>query len=170
MSARIQYGRGLASLERFRCYGFGPFASEFSIDLAGLDPNARLVAICGENGAGKTTALELALPGAMYRQTPTRGSLVSLATRRDAFMETTLLARERWTIRHLVDAVSGKSEALVLDERGAPVLPDAKVKHFDEWAAEHLPDPGIYFASAFAPQGAAGFLGAKPSERKDILL
>lgn len=158
-------------LERFRCRGFGPFKGEFSADLAGLAPSDRLVAVCGENGAGKTTFLELFAPGAMWRSTPTRGSLVSLATARDAFMETTLVCgADRWTLRHLVDSVSGKSEALVLDGNGAPVLPDTKVAKFDDWAEKNLPAPSLYFASLFAPQGAGGFLGAKPSTRKDVLL
>lgn len=158
-------------LERFRCRGFGPFKGELSVDLTGLAPSDRLVAVCGENGAGKTTMLELFGPGAMWRSTPTRGSLVSLATERDAFMETTLVCGEdRWMLRHLVDSVSGKSEALVLDASGAAVLPDTKVAKFDTWAEAHLPAPSLYFASLFAPQGAGGFLGAKPSARKDVLL
>lgn len=158
-------------LERFRCRGFGPFKGEFAIDLTALAPTDRLVAVCGENGAGKTTALELFGPGAMWRSTPTRGSLVSLATVRDAFMETTLVyGADRWTLRHLVDSQSGKSEALVLDANGAAVLPDTKVARFDDWAEKNLPAPALYFASLFAPQGAGGFLGAKPSSRKDVLL
>jgi exonuclease SbcC len=158
-------------LERFRCRGFGPFKGGFSADLTGLAPTDRLVAVCGENGAGKTTFLELFGPGAMWRSTPTRGSLVSLATERDAFMETTLVSgADRWTLRHLVDGVSGKSEALVLDGNGAAVLPDTKVAKFDAWAEANLPAPSLYFASLFAPQGAGGFLGAKPSARKDVLL
>lgn len=158
-------------LEGFRCRGIGPFSGGFEVDLTQLSPTDRLVAIVGENGAGKTTFLEVALPGAMYRQTPTRGSLVSLATSREAFAETRLVhGADRWTLRHLVDGVSGKSEALVLDGNGAPVLPDTKVRSFDAWAAEHLPVPEVFFASVFAAQSSAGFLGAKPSERKDILL
>lgn len=157
-------------LEAFRIRGFGPFDREFAVDLTALSPTDRLVAICGENGAGKTTALELALPGAMYRNTPTRGSLVDLATARDAFLETRLVNGSSWTLRHLVDAVSRKSEALVLDADGAPVLPDSKVANFDRWAAQHMPAPEVFFASIFAPQGAGGFAAAKPTARKEILL
>lgn len=157
-------------LEGFRIRGFGPFDREFAVDLTALAPTDRLIAICGENGAGKTTALELALPGAIFRQTPTRGSLVDLATARDAFLEARVVNGASWTIRHLVDKVSGKSEALVLDAEGAPVLPDSKVRSFDAWAAQHMPAPEVFFASVFAPQGAGGFAGAKPSERKEILL
>ncbi len=158
-------------LEHFRCRGIGPFAGGFEADLTALAPTDRLVAIVGENGAGKTTFLEVALPGCMWRTTPTRGSLVSLATSRDAFAESRLVVgAERFTLRHLVDGQSGKSEALVLDGNGSPVLPDTKVRTFDGWASEHLPAPAVFFASVFAAQASGGFLGAKPTERKDILL
>lgn len=159
-----------ARLDGFRIRGFGPFDREFSVDLTALAPTDRIVAVCGENGAGKTTALELALPGAMFRQTATRGSLVDLATDSDAFLEARIVSGKPWTLRHLVDKRSGKSEALVLDEHGAPVLADSKVRNFDAWAATNLPAPELFFASAFAPQGAGGFLGAKPTARKDVLL
>jgi exonuclease SbcC len=75
-----------------------------------------------------------------------------------------------WTIRHLLDKVSGKSEAAVFDSAGAAVLPDTKVRSFDAWAAKHLPSPEVLYACMFAPQGAEGFLGAKPGERKAVLL
>ncbi len=158
-------------LEAFSCRGIGPFAGGFSVDLSTLSPSDRLVAIVGENGAGKTTFLEVALPGCMWRMTPTRGSLVSLATSREAFAESRLVVNgERFTLRHLVDGQSGKSEALALDGNGAPLLPDTKVKSFDAWAAKHLPAPEVFFASVFAAQASGGFLGAKPSARKDVLL
>jgi exonuclease SbcC len=157
-------------LEGFTIRGFGPFDRELTVDLSALAPTDVLVAICGEIGAGKTTALELALPGALWRTTPSRGSLVELATTRDAFLESRVVNGQAWTIRHLVDAVSKKSEALVLDADGQPVLPDSKVTSFDKWAAEHMPAPEVFFASLFAPQGASGFLGAKPTARKEILL
>jgi len=155
-------------LESFRCHAMGPFR-DFEVDLTRLA--GPLVAVTGENGAGKTTFLELAVPGALYRETPTRGSLVELATARDAFFESTQVhGAHRWTFRHTADVVSKKSEAVVLDDGGRPVLPDSKVKSFDAWAAKNLPLPEVLYASVFASQGATGFLGAKPSERKAVLL
>lgn len=156
-------------LERVEIQDMGPFRS-FSADLLSLG-DARLVAITGANGAGKSTLLELSIPGAMYRATPTRGSLTALATSRAARVEVQLShAGHSYTILHLLDAVSGKSEAVVLDEDRSPLLPDSKVRSFDAWAAQNLPSADVLFASTFAPQGAAGFLGAKPGERKEILL
>lgn len=156
-------------LEGLRIKGLGPFRDELAIDFADY-AGAKLVAITGDNGAGKTTMLELALPGAMYRGTPTRGSLADLATTRDAMLEVRFVNGARHTIRHLVDGVSGKSEAIVLNDAGAPELPDAKVRSFDAWAAKHLPAPEVLFTSIFGAQGADGFVGLKPGERKAVLL
>lgn len=155
-------------LESVTIRGLGPFTSA-RLDMRDLG-DARVVAVVGANGAGKSTLLELALPGALYRTTPTRGSLASLASTRDAMLEAQVVNGSAWTLRHVVDAVSGKSEAVVLDGLGAPATPDAKVRSFDAWAARHLPAPEVLLASMFAPQGASGFLAAKPGERKAILL
>jgi exonuclease SbcC len=154
-------------LETLKIHNVGTFR-DFAVDLTALP--GPLVAVVGPNGAGKSTLLELGLPGALYRETPTRGSLVDLATARDACVEARVVNGAPWTIRHLVDAVSGKSEAAVFDAAGAAVLPDTKVRSFDAWAAKHLPSPEVLYACMFAPQGAAGFLGAKPAERKAVLL
>lgn len=154
-------------LESVRVRNIGPFP-DFTLDLAGTA--GRVIAITGENGAGKTTILEVGMPGAMYRDTPTRGSLVKLATARDSMVEAKLVNGSRWTLKHVLDAVSGKSEAVVLDEAGASVLPDSKVKSFDAWAAKTLPAPEVLFSCLFTPQNTRGFLAAKPAERKAILL
>lgn len=146
--------------------GLGPFG-DAALDLAALPPG--LVAVTGENGAGKSVLLEL-LAGALYRQTPTRGSLAELATARDAFVEVGIDIGKRYTIRQQIDGTSGKGEALVLDEAGQPVLHDGKVRTFDHWAAEHLPSPEVLYSSAFSSQGSGGFLELKAGERKAVLL
>jgi exonuclease SbcC len=147
--------------------GLGPFHSRVDLDLASIP--GRIVAVCGENGAGKSTLLEL-LAGALYRQTPTRGTLVELATDRNAFVEARVVNGSSWTLRHTLDAISGKGEALVLDGAGAPVLADTKVRSFDAWRAAHLPTPEVLYSSMFAPQGSGGFLELKPGDRKAVLL
>lgn len=154
-------------LESVSIQNFGPFR-RFSADLGALA--GPLVALVGPNGAGKSTFAELALPGTMYRDTPTRGTLVELATSREAVLETRLVNGSTWTIRHLVDKLSGKSEVTVIGSDGKPALPDTKVRSFDAWAEKHLPAPEVLFSCMFAPQGSGGFLAAKPAERKSILL
>lgn len=149
-----------------RIRNLGPFRD------AALDLDAvagPLVAITGANGAGKSTLLEL-LAGSLYRETPTRGSLVDLATARDGLVEVGVEHGARWTLRHAVDAVSGKGESFVEDESGAAVLADAKVRSFDAFAERALPPASVLYASTFAPQGSGGFLELKPADRKAVLL
>lgn len=154
-------------LESITVRGMGPFSGESHVDLRGL-PGV-LTALVGKNGAGKSTFMEL-LPGAMYRECPTRGSLASLATGRDSMIEATVVNGSRWTLRQLVDAVSGKGEAVILDDAGAPVTQSGKVRDADAWVSAHLPAPAVFFSTIFASQKTAGFLGMKPAERKSVLL
>jgi exonuclease SbcC len=128
-----------------------------------------LVALVGGNGAGKSTALESIL-GVIDRTTRTRGSLVDLATGRDSFAELKLMNGQAWTIRQTVDAVSKKSEALVLDEAGRPALSDGKVRSYDAWRATHLPATEVLCNSIFLAQGSSGFLELSPGDRKGCLL
>ncbi len=156
-------------LESVRLKGLGTFREEVAIDFAELG-DAKIVAVVGANGAGKSTFLELALPGALYRKTPTRGSLNDLALDRLGVLEARVVNGRAWTIRHHVDVISGKGESLVLDDTGRPAFEDSKVKSFDVWAAANLPSESVFYASTFSPQGAGGFLEMKPAERKAVLL
>lgn len=144
----------------------GPFAH---VELDLTQAAGPLVAVTGPNGAGKSTLLEL-LVGALYRRTPTRGSLVDLATSRDGFLEARVMNGRPWTIRQTVDKVSGKSESVVLDEAGHPALADAKVRSFDAWAAATLPARDILEASLFQAQNSHGFMEMSAAERKSLLL
>lgn len=155
-------------LEAIKIRHLGPFR-DFAVDLADYEGQT-LIAVTGPNGAGKSTLLELGLPGALYRSTPTRGSLQDLSTARDSMLEVRVVNGQAWTLRHLVDPVSGKSEALVLDADGRAVLDSSKVRDFDRWVERHLPPPEVLFASVFGAQGSAGFLGMRPGERKAVLL
>jgi exonuclease SbcC len=152
--------------ERLRLHEMGTYRDDVDLDFSALA--GPLIAICGPNGAGKTTLLEL-LPGTLFRQTPTRGTLGALARTRDAWAEVRFVNGKSYTIRQTVDAISGKGEALVLDELGNPVLDSAKVRQFDEWAALHLVHPDVLYSSAFAVQGQRGFIDLRPAERKQVL-
>lgn len=158
----------MLQLREAEYHNIGPFR-DFKVDLSKFD-DALLIAICGENGVGKTFFLETAFGGAMYRSMPTQGTLVKRAVGKDSWFKSTLVNGKTWTFRHVLDGVTGKSEALVLDEQGKPVLSDSKVRSFDAWVAKHCPSPEVIFASLFAAQASGGFLMAKPGERKAILL
>lgn len=156
-------------LDKVRMRGLGPFRDEVQLDMAELG-DATLVAVCGDNGEGKSTLLEFALPGAFYRRTPTQGSLRDRATARDSLLEVSVAGVHRYTIRHLIDGVSGKGESVVLDAAGKPVSGSTKVSDFDAWAQRMLPAEEVLLASTFGAQQDRGFLGASPSDRKAILL
>jgi exonuclease SbcC len=156
-------------LESVRIRGLGPFRDEVKLDMAELG-DAVLVAVCGDNGEGKSCLLEFAMPGAFYRRTPTQGSLRDRATARDSLLEVVVTGAQRYTIRHLVDGVSGKGESVVLDHAGRPVSGSSKVSDFDAWTLKTLPPEEVLLASTFGAQQDRGFLGASPSDRKGILL
>lgn len=153
--------------ESLKLRGIGPYKDEVSVDLTAL-PGV-LTAVVGPNGAGKSVLLG-ALLGGIYRDVPGRGSLMDLATERGAFVEVGAVNGKRWTLRQIVDPVSKKSEALILDEDGRPVIDDGKVRSADAWVRAHLPPIEVLLSSVFAAQGSEGFLSMKPAERKAVLL
>lgn len=150
-------------------HNFGPFG-DFKLDLAGLGDEKKLVALTGLNGSGKTFCLEAAVAGACYRSMPTHGLLGKRATARDSWLETELHYRQPLRIKQLVDAVTGKGEALVTDSAGQPLLPTTSVAKFDSWAALNLPDQDVLFASLFASQQSEGFVKMGSAERIDVIL
>lgn len=152
--------------EGIKIHKLGPFG-DVELNLEQVD--GPVVAVAGGNGAGKSTLLELLAAG-LFRSTPTRGKLAGLATGRDSWVEVQAVNGRSYSIRHMVDANTGKGETLVLDDAGAPVLDDAKVRSFDKWAKTHLPAPEVFYASTFAPQGSGGFLDLDPAARKAVLL
>jgi len=153
-------------LETIKTRGFGHV--DLDIDLSQYG-DAKLIAICGPNGAGKSTALELWAPGSFYRKCPTRGPLAGLARTRDAILEVGVVNGQPWKIRHQVDGVNGKAEALVLDGEGRPALADSKVRSFDAWAAKHLPHPEVLALTTFSSQGSGGFAALSRSERMSVI-
>lgn len=148
-----------------RARNVGPFRS-VDIDLTAT---SGLVAVTGDNGAGKSTLLEL-LGGAMYRTTPTRGSLIDLSTARDSMVEAQIWNGASYTLRHVLDCVSKKSEAVALAENGRTLTDAGKVREFDSWAEKHLPAREVLYSSTFAPQGSGGFLEMASAARKAVVL
>lgn len=141
--------------------------SEVDLDLTSLP--GPLVCVTGHNGSGKSTLLGLLL-GALYRQCPTRGSLMDLAAGRDSFVEVVVCNGQRYKVRQLVDPVTKKSEGVVLTGDGQPLVESTKVRDVDAFVASHFPSLEVIQNSMFAAQQHAGFLGLKPSERKSVLL
>lgn len=153
--------------DAIRLSGLGPFKAPVELDLTAIP--GRLIAVTGGNGQGKSTLLEL-LAGSLHRVTPTRGTIASLATSRDAYVETRFTNGSPWTLRHSVDSVSGAGDSLVLDADGRSAFDSAKRRAFDQWSAKHLPSKDLLFACSFAAQGSRGFLGMNAGERKAVIL
>jgi exonuclease SbcC len=139
-------------IDKITLSGFTTFNQPASLDLAALGPG--IIAIAGPNGSGKTTLLE-AIPGAIYRQTPSRGSIATLATSRDASIELVGENGAPFQIRLSADAHNGKQEAIILDAAGEAKA-GPKVRDFDAYVAAHFAPLDVYLASFFASQTGAG--------------
>ncbi len=156
-------------LEKAIFHNVGPF-DHAEIDLESLGPDAKLVALCGVNGAGKTFSLQAAIAGAAYRKMPTQGTLVSRAKARDSYVESTLVNGQRWTVRHDLDAVSRKGEATVRDASGTEAYKGTSVKLFDAWSAKHFTAQDVLFATSFAVQKSGGFVDLGSADRISVIL
>ena len=152
-------------INRIALKGFTTYKDEQVLDLAAL--GSGIIAIAGPNGSGKTTLLEC-VPGAIYRTTPSRGSIASLAVARDAYIE---LAGENgapFRIRLDVDAHNKNQEAIIFDGVGEP-LAGPKVTEFDAAIAKIFPPREVYLASYFASQtGVGSVLKMKCGDRRAL--
>ena len=153
--------------DRIRGRDMGPLKGDFDIDLTQFH-SGELIALKGENGAGKTTFLGL-LPGALYRDVPKRGTLAELANARDSFVEVVVQNGVRHTVRQLIDGVSKKGETSITDEDGVPALNTAKVSEGDLWIKDHFPPAELLYCSAFAVQGKSGIFDLSTAERKEVV-
>ena len=139
-------------INRIALRGFTTYKDEQVLDLAAL--GSGIIAIAGPNGSGKTTLLE-AVPGAIYRSTPSRGSIASLAIARDAYIELDGENGSPFRIRLDCDSQTGRQEAMLFDGDGEP-LAGPKVKEFDAAIAKIFPPREVYLASYFASQTGVG--------------
>lgn len=157
---------GGLQFHRLTIKDLGPFATRV-VEFDELD--GKLIAVTGSNGAGKSTLLELLL-GGIYRTCPTRGSLIDLATTREAQLELAVTSGgHRYDIKHLIDGLQRKSEAVILCD-GKPAVESTKVKAVDAYVERHFPAMELLLVSTFAAQRSRGFLATKPAERKELLL
>ncbi len=147
-------------LKRLTVKGLLRFADAVTIDFEALPEG--LIALVGENGSGKTTALEAPL-AALFRSFPSRDGkeLADYAHDRDSFLEVVFgLKQGDYRARVNVDAVRRLSEAVL--EYTSPIdgtitlLNDGKVSTFDQAVARVFPAREVLLASAFAAQNRAG--------------
>lgn len=147
------------------------FPVEVEIDFTKI--RGRFLALVGRGLAGKSTSSEIMLPGTIYRECPTRGSLRELATARDSFCENRVtIGDQTFTIRHDIDGISGKSESSVTDSAGREVLENRKVSTYDAWAEKTFPPASLLYCSIFGPQDDGGIIDPmlKSADRKTVFL
>jgi exonuclease SbcC len=146
-------------LETFSLQGMLRFGETCAVDLR--DVPAGLIAVVGENGAGKTSLMETPL-AALYRSFPSRADreIVDYATGRDSHLEATFAVDGRGLYRARVnlDGVRRSAEAVLVHETadGAAVLNDGKVTTYDQVIRETFQAPDVLLASAFSAQNRAG--------------
>jgi DNA repair protein SbcC/Rad50 len=152
-------------IDKITIKGLTTYREEQTLDLAAIGPG--IIAVAGPNGSGKTTLLE-AIPGGLYRQTPSRGNIASIATARDARVELVGENGAPFAIRLDIDSHTGKQEAVIMDAFGES-LAGPKVRDFDAYVSGHMPPLDVYLASFFASQtGAGSVLKMSRSDRRAL--
>jgi exonuclease SbcC len=159
-------------LDREALRGVLCFANTLEIDFRELP--AGLIAMVGENGVGKTTAMEAPL-ATVFRSFLSRdGALVDYALARDAFLETEFSLDGRGTYRAHVnlDGVKRGTDAVIeqiLPDGTRRVLNDGKVTTFDQVVARTFPSRALLQASAIICQTRKGNLAdLKIGERREV--
>ena len=150
--------------------GIGRFAEETTMPIDELG-SAKLVAVIGENGEGKSTALEMLLAGP-YRWTPSRGQVAGMASARDSLIETMIETDQVYTQRLMINgtAKTKTTRAYLIDADGE-VLNDGKTTTFDAEIVKRFPSKELVLASIFAAQtGTGSFLSTAPAKRKELFI
>ena len=158
-------------LHSTRIKGFGPF-NDVTLDFDALPESAKFVALCGDNGEGKSTLIDLLVDGTHWREWPrvSGAKLDYAATSRDSMLETvTTIAGKTYTVRHLVDAVSGKGESAVYCD-GEALTKSAKLTEFYAWAKWNFPQKSVVHSSIVSHPAYGSFVSMKPTSRKDVIL
>lgn len=166
-------------LERLEIAGFMHFTEPAVIDLRDI-PEGSIVAIIGENGAGKTRLNDGCIAVVPNDSQPIftfpsrDGRMADYATSRDAYIDTlySFDGKGSYRSRLNVDGHTRNADAVLEqighDGAGVP-LNDGKVSTYAEAARGLFPSKDVLLASAYAAQNRAGsFVTAKPGARKDL--
>lgn len=154
--------------------GFTTYADPIDLDLSAIPPG--LVAITGENGAGKSSLMECLGTAPLFLEFSGRKrKLYDLCNgRRDAYLDFACAYRGR-TYRMLVQADAGTgtgagSNEAYLFEDEAPLTPGkGLVGDFADKIGAIFPSKEVFLASAFGSQGRAGnFFDLAKDKRKEL--
>lgn len=154
-------------IKSLKVRGVGVFRDECVVPIADLG-DAELVAVVGENGAGKSTMVEC-LPAALYRTMPSRGSLAALANSKTSEVEAVIETDREYTLRVMVDGLAKPPKTSAYITADGKPLNDGKAMTFDAQVAKLFPSSEVYLSSAFAAQSGEGrFLSLPATERKKL--
>jgi exonuclease SbcC len=156
-------------LKSLKGKGIGGCRKEFSLPVDQLADNDRIIAITGGNGAGKTTLFEC-LPGVLYGDVPSHGSLAAMANDAGSFVDGVVETDQAYRLLRKIKATRKQpvTEAYIFDAEGSP-LNDGKQSTFTEQVAKRFPSKDTYLASGFSAQGRDGqFLEISKADRKAL--
>jgi exonuclease SbcC len=153
-------------LRRLSFRGLVRFTSgePISIDFDALGPG--LIALVGENGAGKSTTVE-AVPAALYKALPSRGGWYEYFHGRDAFAEASFEDQAGRSIRALVkvDAETRKTEPYLFVDGDS--VTTGRAKEFDAEILRRFGSYELFLAGVLGAQKRTGnFLDAAKGDRK----
>jgi len=142
------------------------YAESVTLDLSTIP--GPIVAICGENGTGKSVLLG-SIMAALYREWPTKAGLAEMTLGRDSLVRADVTTGEGRAV--ISQMARGKTGESMVTRDGVSLLATGKVTEFDAWAALHLPPAAVLYASTFGAQGSAGLLDVDltPQDRRNIL-
>lgn len=152
---------------RLRAKNFIGFKKGLGLDVVDVDlQNVNgLVAISGENGAGKSTFIELLAP---YAQMVSRkGAIQSHTFGRDAekLLEFEFQGDHYKTLLK-IDSEASKTEGYVWKNQ-KPMI-DGKISNYKKYIAELMGSPELFFNSIFCAQGSDKFSDMKTGELKRL--
>lgn len=172
-------------IESLRVKGIGPFVDEINISANELD---EIVAVTGNNGAGKTFLLEC-IPGALFGYFPFRMfkqqgiSIYDMVTPGfESFIEMTfIISGRRYQISRTIEIrgtwkgndfhETGKTQNVIIQEWvGDEWISRAeKSKAVNEYVEREICTQQLFLASSFNSQNSAGdIVDCGPDERKQI--
>jgi len=162
--------------------GLGVYRTRTTVDWSALGPG--IIAVRGDNRAGKTTLLECSFPGWAYGEFPMRNDsfagMVAPGVRDAQLSQTFTLAgrtyRALWQADPQYGGGRGKTEAYLSLVDGEQLTPLAGpgVKDYHAAIAALLPPARLAYASVYATQQSRfaplSFFGLPPRERKDMVM